>query len=96
MKPQQSSATRPVHQTVAGEFEFKTSGQSIAIGCTDQRPSPHAGSATFWGWLRGVDWISTLSKVLPHALPLSNNHLLSVEKAHHELVKGKKLVITTN
>jgi hypothetical protein len=95
MKPKQSSGTRPVHQTVAGEFEFKTPGKSIAIRFTDQRLSPHAGSATFWGWLRGADWISTLSKVLPHALPLSNNHLLPIEKAlafiHGLLCDARKL-----
>jgi hypothetical protein len=95
MKHKQSSGTRPVHQTVAGEFEFKTSGKSIAIGFTDQRLSPHAGSATFWGWLRGGDWIGTLNKVLPHALPLSNNHLLPIEKAlafiHGLLCDARKL-----
>lgn len=95
MKPKQSSGTRPVHQTVAGEFEFKTSGKSIAIGFTDQRLSPHAGSATFWSWLRGGDWINTLRSVLPHALPLSNNHLLPIEKAlafiHGLLCDARKL-----
>ena len=95
MKHKQSSGTRPVHQTVAGEFEFKTAGKSIAIGFTEQRLSPHAGSATFWGWLRGADWIGTLNKVLPHALPLSNNHLLPVEKAlafiHGLLCDARKL-----
>jgi len=95
MKRKQSSGTRPVHQTVAGEFEFKTSSKSIAIGFTDQRLSPHAGSVTFWGWLRGGDGISTLRKVLPHPLPLSNNHLLPVEKAlafiHGLLCDARKL-----
>jgi hypothetical protein len=46
MKHKQSLGTRPVHQTVAGEFEIKTSGKSIAIGFTDQRLSPHAVSVT--------------------------------------------------
>jgi hypothetical protein len=95
MKHKQSSDTRPVHQTVAGEFEFKTSGKSIAIGFTDQRLSPHAGSAAFWGWLRGGPWIRTLSGVLPHALPRSNNHLLPIEKAlafiHGLLCDARKL-----
>jgi len=80
---------------VAGEFEFKTAGKSITIGFTEQRLSPHAGSATFWGWLRGSDGISTLSKVLPQALPLSNNHLLPIEKAlafiHGLLCDARKL-----
>jgi len=78
MKHKQSSGTRPVHQTVAGKFEVKTSGKSIAIGFTDQRLSPHAGSATFWSWLRSSNWNKVLSAVLPHALPLSNNHLLPI------------------
>ena len=95
MKHKQSSGTRPVHQTVAGEFEFKTSGKSIAIGFTDQRLSPHAGSATFWSWLRSGNGISTLSQVLPQALPLSNNHLLPIEKAlafiHGLLCDARKL-----
>src|SRR5512138_282073 len=95
MKHKQSSGTRPVHQTVAGEFEFKTAGKSIAIGFTDQRLSPHAGSATFWGWLRGGSWIRTLREVLPHALPSSNNHLLPLEKAvafiHGLLCDARKL-----
>src|SRR5690348_12621691 len=95
MKPNQSSGTRPVHQKVAGEFEFKTGGKSIAIGFTEQRLSSHAGSATFWSWLRGGDWRNTLSGVLPHGLPLSNNHLLPVEKAlafiHGLLCDARKL-----
>lgn len=95
MKPKQSSGTRPVHQTVAGEFEVKTVGKSIAIGFTNQRLSPHAGSATFWSWVRGVDWANTLERVLPHALPLSNNRLLPVEKAlafiHGLLCDARKL-----
>lgn len=95
MKPKQSLGTRPVHQTVAGAFEFKTAGQAMAIGFTEQRLSPHAGSAVFWGWLRGGDWRDTLRAALPHALPLSNNHLLPVEKAlaflHGLLCDARKL-----
>jgi len=95
MKHKQSSGTRPVHQTVAGEFEFKTAGKSIAIGFTDQRLSPHAGSATFWSWLRGGDGINILREVLPHAVPLSNNHLVPIEKAlafvHGLLCDARKL-----
>jgi hypothetical protein len=95
MKPKQSSGTRPVHQTVAGEFEFKSAGKSIAISFTDQRLSPHAGSATFWGWLRRGDGIGALTKALPQALPVSNNHLLPIEKAlafiHGLLCDARKL-----
>jgi Transposase DDE domain group 1 len=95
MKPKQSSGTRPVHQTVAGEFEIKGLGKSIAIGFTNQRLSSHAGSATFWGWLRTGDWTGVLTKALPQALPLSNNHLLPIEKAlafmHGLLCEARKL-----
>ena len=81
MKTTQSSGTRPVHQTVAGEFEVKTGGKSILIGFTDQRLSPQAGSATFWSWLRPLGWNKLMAGALPQALPLSNNKLLPVEKA---------------
>src|SRR3989442_13816585 len=95
MKTTQSSGTRPVHQTVAGEFEFKSAGKSIAIGFTDQRLSPHAGSATFWSWLRPLGWDRHLAGALPHRLPTSNNHLLPLEKAlafiHGLLCDARKL-----
>jgi len=95
MKTTQSSGTRPVHQTVAGEFEVKGAGKSIQIGFTDQRLSPHAGSATFWSWLRPLGWNKLLAAVLPQALPLSNNKILPVEKAlvfmHGLLCEARKL-----
>ena len=86
---------RPGHQTVAETFEIKTSAKAIAIEFTNQRLSPHAGSATFWGWMRGQDWIKRLAEVLPHPLPTSNNHLLPIEKAlafmHGLLCEARKL-----
>ena len=95
MKTTQSSGTRPVHQTVAGKFEVKGADKSITIGFTDQRLSPHAGSATFWGWLRPLDWCRQLAAALPQTLPTSNNHLLPVEKAlafmHGLLCDARKL-----
>jgi hypothetical protein len=95
MKTTQSSGTRPVHQKVAGGFEFKSGRKTIAIEFTDQKLSPHAGSATFWGWLRPLDWVKVLTRSLPHALPTSNNHLLPVEKAlafvHGLLCDARKL-----
>lgn len=95
MKTTQSSGTRPVHQTVAEGFEIKSGGKSILIGVTDQRLSPHAGSATFWGWLRPLDWRRKLAEALPQALPRSNNHLLPWEKAvafmHGVLCDARKL-----
>ncbi len=81
MKTLQSSGTDPDHQTVAGTFQFKSHGKAIAIGFTDQQLCPHAGSATFWGWLRPRDWRQRLSAALPHRLPRSNNKLLPVDKA---------------
>jgi hypothetical protein len=95
MKTTQSSGTRPVHQTVAGEFEVKTGGKSIATGFTDQRLSPHAGSATFWSWLRPLGWNKLLAGVLPQPLPTSKNHLLPLEKKlafmHDLLCDARKL-----
>ena len=68
MKTTQSSGTSPVHQTVAGEFEVKTGGKSILIGFTDQRLSPQAGSASFWGWLRPLGWHKVLAAALPQVV----------------------------
>jgi len=47
------------------------------VGFTGQRLSAHAGSATFWGWLRPTRWVESL----PHDEPLSNNHLTALERA---------------
>jgi hypothetical protein len=95
MKTTQSSGTRPVHQTVAETLEFKSNGKAIAIEFTEQQLSPHAGSATFWGWLRPLDWGRQLAAALPHRPPISNNKLLPVEKAlafmHGLLCDARKL-----
>src|SRR6266403_1600902 len=81
MKTTQSSGTRPVHQTVAPGFNFKSGGKAIVVEFTDQRLSPQAGSATFWGWLHPSGWIKTLAAALPHAPALSNNSLSALAKA---------------
>lgn len=81
MKPRQSVDNRPLHQTVAEGFEFKSDGKAIAVGFTDQKLSAHAGSATFWAWLHGTDWRRVLQAQLPHRPPTSNNHLTPLEKA---------------
>ncbi len=95
MKKTQSSGTHPVHQSVAGEFNFKVNGQAIAVEFTDQQLSPHGGSATFWGWLHGTGWLQRLKAVLPHPEPTSNNHLGPLEKAlafcHGLLCEARKL-----
>lgn len=95
MKNKQSPDTRPNHQTVAKPLEFKVNGKAIAIAFTDQQLSPHAGCATFWGWLYRLDWRKTLTATLPHSQPKSNNHLLPVEKAlafmHGLLCQARKL-----
>jgi hypothetical protein len=80
MKTTQSSGTRPVHQTVAAPIEFKCGGQSIQIEFTNQHLSPHAGTTTFWAFLRQSGWIGLLEKCLPHPQPQSNNHLTPVSK----------------
>lgn len=55
--------------------------ESIAISFTDQKLSPHAGSATFWSFLRPSGFIEQLKAVLPHPAPTSNNHITPVDKA---------------
>ena len=95
MKTTQSSSTRPVHQTVAGGFNFKSGGKAIAVEFTAQRLSPHASSATFWGWLHPSGWIKALAAALPHAPSLSNNSLPALDKAlafmHGLLCDARKL-----
>ena len=81
MKKNQSEDDSPLHQTVAEGFEFKAKGKSIAVEFTEQQLSAHAGSAVFWAWLHGTDWVRTLRAQLPHRMPKSNNHLTPLEKA---------------
>ena len=94
MKSTQSLGTRPVHQTVAPGFNFKSGDKAIAVKFTDQRLSPHAGSAAFWGWLHPLGWSKTLARALPHT-PLSNNRLAPLAKAlsfmHGLLCEARKL-----
>lgn len=95
MKNTPSSGTHPVHQLVAGEFNFKVGSKAMAVEFTDQQLSPHAGSAAFWGWLHGSGWLKSLERALPHPEPTSNNRLTALEKAlafcHGLLCEARKL-----
>lgn len=64
MKTKQSPDKSPLHQTVAGEVEFKAGTKSIAVGFTDQQLSAHAGSAVFWAWLHASSWKANLAEYL--------------------------------
>jgi len=95
MKHKQSSGTRPVHQTVAGGLNFKSGDKAIALEFTAQRLSPHAGSATFWGWLHPSGWIKALAAALPQEPARSNNQISALAKAlaftHGLLCAARKL-----
>lgn len=80
-KSDPSAGTRPTHQTVASKIQFQSANKSIQIEFTDQKLSPHAGTATFWSFLHGSGWIGLLEKCLPHPLPQSNNSLPPLCKA---------------
>lgn len=83
------------HQTVAAAIQLRAGTKSIQIGFTDQRVSPYAGSAVFWGWLLAGNWRATLPAALPHPRPGSNNHLRPLDKAlafvHGVLADARKL-----
>jgi hypothetical protein len=74
-KTQQSAGTSPTHQTVASKIQFQSANKSIQIEFTEQKLSPHAGTATFWSYLWGSGWIELLRQSLPHPQPKSNNHI---------------------
>lgn len=81
MKKQSKANAKSAHQTVAPFFNFKHGSQSIQIGFTNQRLSPHAGTALFWAFLRRGRFLELLEKCLPHPQPQSNNHLSALSKA---------------
>lgn len=60
---------------------LENGGESIAIGFTDRKLSPHAGSAVFWKFLHPSGLIAKLKEVLPHRLPESNNAIQPIDKA---------------
>lgn len=81
MNKNQSAQPSAVHQTVADKIEFESAGQSIQIEFTEQKLSPHAGTATFWSFLHQSGWREAIERCLPHALPKSNNALSPLSKA---------------
>ncbi len=81
MRNSSSALGGTAHQTVAASIQLHTGRKSIPIEFTDQRLSPYAGSATFWGWLLASNWRATLQAVLPHPVAQSNNHLAALDKA---------------
>ena len=95
MKKTESKGRSPLHQSVAGGFEFKVGGKAIAVGFTEQKLSAHAGSATFWAWLHSTRWRQLVEQCLPHPAPKSNNNLTALEKAlafsHGLLCEARKL-----
>lgn len=80
MKLKQSEGRGPVHPTVAEEFKFKNGRKTIAVEFTEQKLSPHAGSAAFWAWLHAQGWIKEVADRLPHPPSLSNHHLRAIDK----------------
>jgi len=66
-------------QTVTDFIKLKTSGQTIQIGFTDQKLSPHAGLATFAGFLQWHRFGRLLAGLLP--VPGSNSALKPVDIA---------------
>lgn len=55
--------------------------ESIAIGFTDRKLSPHAGSAVFSRFLHPSGFVGKLRELLPHRLPESNNAIQPIDKA---------------
>lgn len=66
---------------MASGFEFNRQGQAIAFAFADQRLSPRAGGALFWGGLRPLDGATRLTAALPHRFPTSHHKLLPLETA---------------
>lgn len=95
MNRTQSQDTRPLHQTVTPEFEFKAGRKAMAVAFTDQQLSAHAGSAAFWAWLHGTGFVARLRRQLPHPAPKAKRHPRPDEKAlafiHGLLVAARKL-----
>lgn len=81
--PKHTDVSAP--QTVTEFIKLQTEGSAIQIGFTDQKVSPHAGLASFVGFLHWHRVGSLLEKVLPHA-PRSNNASRPVDTAMSFLI----------
>jgi len=73
VKKQNAPGHKTVHPTVEEGMMLENGGESIAIGFTDKKLSPHAGSAVFWKFLHPSGFVGKLKQLLPHRLPESNN-----------------------
>jgi hypothetical protein len=78
MKNNTKPTDESVPQTVTGFIKLATGQNSIQIGFTDQQVSPHAGLATFAGFLhwhrfgqRLADWLPH-QRTSPNALPAAD------------------------
>lgn len=81
VKTKHMPSHKTVHPKVVPDLKLNNGRESIEIGFTDDKLSPHAGSASFWSFLRPSGFIELLRSVLPHALPVSNNHISPLDKA---------------
>jgi Transposase DDE domain group 1 len=80
MKNNRKHTDESVPQSVTGFIKLQTAGEAIQIGFTDQKVSPHAGLATFAGFLHWHRFGELLGKLLPHR-PKSNYALKPVDIA---------------
>ena len=74
IRKQDKHTDESVPQTVTEFIKLKTDQETIQIGFTDQKVSPHAGLAAFIGFLHWHHLPRLLAQSLPHA-PTSNNAL---------------------
>jgi len=80
MKNTNQHADVSAPQSVTGFIKLQNRGQTIQIGFTDQKVSPHAGLATFAGFLQWHRFGGLLCGLLPHR-PKSNFALPPVDIA---------------
>ena len=66
MKERSNHTDVSAPQTVTEFIKLQTGGQTIQIGFTDQKVSPHAGLATFAGFLHWHRFGQLLGKLMPY------------------------------